>query len=44
MFMVCHKLTPMTSSKPRTQGSYTYKINDRMGQWLPMNNIVVLAN
>ena len=30
--------------KPSTQGSYTYKINDRMGQWLPMNNIVVLAN
>ena len=43
--MVCHKLTPMTSSKLSTQGSYTYKINDRMGQWLPMNNIkVVLAN
>jgi len=25
MFMVCHKLAPMTSSETSTQGSYMYK-------------------
>jgi len=37
MFMVCHKLALMTSSKTSTQGSYS--TSDRMSQWFPMNNI-----
>jgi len=42
MFMVCHKLAPMTSSK--TVLRVPTRTSDRISQWFPMNNIRLIES